>query len=85
MSLYEKCVSLLIKNHTLYKSKQNFTSLIPINENNSVNMAIPSFINAQESFRTKNVYYISDLHLTHHILDHFKNKVSDKEIEKIYT
>lgn len=82
MSLYEKCVSLLIKNHTLYKSKQNFTSLIPINENNSVNMAIPSFINAQESFRTKNVYYISDLHLTHHILDHFKNKVSDKEIEK---
>ena len=82
MSLYEKCVSLTNGPHISTEDDSNSISLIATAERTALHVTVPSFIgNEQVNEMERVVYYISDLHLVHHVIRYFKETASEDHIQ----
>ena len=80
MSLYEECVS-LVKGPHIPENDMDSISLITTAESTALHVTTPSFINnEQTNSMQRSVYYISDLHLVHHIVHYFKEAASEDHI-----
>ena len=81
MSLYEECLSLSKGPQISVKNSSNSISLITTAERKSLHITTPSFINNEQTgSMQRSVYYISDLHLVHHIIRFFKEAASEDRI-----
>ena len=78
MSLYEECLSLLKGPQVSVKNKLNAIALITSTESRSLHVTTPSFISVEQTnSMQRSVYYISDLHLVHHIIRYVKEAASE--------
>ncbi|MCH5189162.1 MAG: metallophosphoesterase [Oscillospiraceae bacterium] len=77
MDLYDKCLQ-FSKSLSISNEQGSYSSLIE-NENNSLTLAT---IENTESFSRfdSTIYYISDIHLVHHILYAFPNGATDEDV-----
>ena len=83
MGLYEVCAALANSLHVPVEENTESVSLIATDENTSLHITVPSFIrNDQRDRYQRSVFYISDLHLVHHIIEHFSEDVTDERIRE---
>lgn len=81
MSLFDECNSLIKGPHILHESNVDSISLITTVESTAVRNTAPSFVYKERiNSLQRSVYYISDLHLVHHIIHHFKKAASEENI-----
>ena len=79
-NLYEKCVSLVKLSKNMYEEDNESSplSLVASASNGLTHVTSPSFVKDEDiGMIQRSVYYISDLHLVHHITNHFKEDVPD--------
>lgn len=82
MSLFEECIALMNGSHTLHEDDLDSVSLISTVESTDLHITTPSFLkDEQTSSMQRVVYYISDLHLVHHVIRYFKKVVSEERIK----
>ena len=80
MDLYDKCLNL--KKITPCVYKESNTSMISLNGDNRANTSVVlSDKNYIDKLMYNKVYYISDIHLAHHIYKEFPNGATDTEIK----
>ena len=78
MSLYEEYASLVNGPHISHENEVDTLALSTSTENTALHVTTPSFINnEQTNLMQRSVYYISDLHLVHHIMLNFLEAVSE--------
>lgn len=82
MSYYEECLasfnSLIISDITADEPQQPLI----LAETSSIHSTLPSFIKGDSPSRTeRSVFYISDLHLAHHIIRNYPQGASDSQIK----
>lgn len=81
MRLYEECLSLTNGPCTSVEADTGITSLIATAETTTLRITVPSFIdNEQEEWMARSVYYISDLHLDHHVIRYLEENASEERI-----
>ena len=89
MSIYEKCVSTIVGPCTPQGNEQESVSLVSSFDVEAIHITVPSFLKSELSDchsmglsyeEPRVVYYISDIHLLHHIVQHFPNGASDEQI-----
>ena len=80
MSIYKDCV-ILAESHPLIEECADDTiSLLTLSDDSGHSIA-PAFLKKDmRSYRQRAVYYISDLHLVHHIIMRFPKGATDKKI-----
>ena len=81
MSLYNSCIK--YSDEISIKDKIN-RALINHNGQKFTASSIPQYLNHHgfEEWNNLDVFYISDIHLDHHIVSHFPNGASDIEIQE---
>ena len=83
MSLYDKCSAVGPCTQLLPEYDQKTISLLPINSHAEYHMTIPDYLNNEQSdWMQRTVYYVSDLHLVHHILQRFPCGASDFQVQE---
>lgn len=81
MSLYEECLSLSKGPQISVKNNLNSISINTTADSTSLHVTTPTFVNnVLPDFMHRSVYYISDLHLVHHIINHFNEPASEDRI-----
>lgn len=84
MDIYKQCIE-ITNQASCIDQQEAETALCPSDEMlTPVRATIPSILKGQEiaDSKTLAVYYISDLHLVHHILKTFPNGASDHDVSK---
>ena len=84
MDIYKRCTEIMNQASRIAQQDAE-TALCPSDEMlTPVRATIPSILKGQEipDSKTIAVYYISDLHLVHHILKAFPNGASDHDVSK---
>ena len=83
MSLYNQFLSIASVPYRPAEESAESVSLVATDVNASLHITVPSFIkNDQRYWYQRSVYYISDLHLVHHIIQHFSSEVPEERIKE---
>lgn len=78
VSLYNKCKELYEINNS---QKDNCTSITMKDNYTTLPQKITFQSNRYEEFRCDSVYFISDIHLLHQVLERYKNGATDKQLK----